>query len=57
MSWKVKDFVESQKFVVFIVILILLNSAVLATEHYNQPDWLTEFQNIGSNNVFFYFYA
>ena len=51
MSWKVKDFVESQKFVVFIVILILLNSAVLATEHYNQPEWLTEFQNI-ANVVF-----
>ena len=56
MSWKVKDLVESQFFVVFIVGLILLNSAVLATEHYNQPEWLTESQNI-ANVVFTILFA
>lgn len=33
------------------MLLILGNSVVLATEHYEQPDWLTETQNIA--NIFF----
>ena len=35
----------------FIIILVFLNTWVLATEHYNQPDWLEQFQEI--TNMFF----
>ena len=35
----------------FIIILVLLNTCVLATEHYNQPEWLEHFQEI--TNMFF----
>ena len=42
MSEKVKVLVESNLFMYIIVTLILLNSLTLATEHYDQPDWLTD---------------
>ena len=35
----------------FIIILVLLNTCVLATEHYRQPTWLDQFQEI--TNLFF----
>jgi hypothetical protein len=28
----------------FIIILVFLNTCVLATEHYRQPEWLDHFQ-------------
>ena len=28
----------------FIIILVFLNTIVLATEHYRQPEWLDHFQ-------------
>ena len=34
-----------------IIVLVFLNSCVLATEHYNQPDWLSRFQE-GANLTF-----
>ena len=35
----------------FIIILVFLNTCVLATEHYGQPEWLDHFQEI--TNLFF----
>ena len=43
--------VKSQAMFWFIIILVFLNTWVLATEHYNQPDWLGQFQEI--TNMFF----
>lgn len=43
--------VKSQAMFWFIIILVLLNTCVLATEHYNQPGWLEHFQEIA--NMFF----
>ena len=43
--------VKSQAMFWFIIILVFLNTWVLATEHYNQPDWLEQFQEI--TNMFF----
>lgn len=38
--------VKSQAFYWLIIILVFLNTGVLATEHYEQPDWLDEFQGM-----------
>lgn len=43
-SEKVRILVESSGVKIFVVLLILLNSIVLATEHYEQPDWLADTQ-------------
>ena len=40
----VKLFVETPGFEIAVVIFIGLNSIVLGTEHYMQPDWLTKVQ-------------
>lgn len=37
--------VKSQAFYWFIIILVFLNTGVLATEHYKQPQWLDDFQS------------
>lgn len=36
--------VKSQAFYWLIIVLVFLNTGVLATEHYHQPRWLDEFQ-------------
>jgi hypothetical protein len=36
--------VKSQAFYWLIIILVFLNTGVLATEHYKQPQWLDDFQ-------------
>lgn len=36
--------VKSQTFYWLIIILVFLNTGVLASEHYNQPHWLDDFQ-------------
>lgn len=36
--------VKSQAFYWLIILLVFLNTGVLATEHYGQPTWLDEFQ-------------
>lgn len=36
--------VKSQAFYWLIIVLVFLNTVVLATEHYNQPHWLDDFQ-------------
>ena len=56
MSDKTKVLIESDKFVGFITTLILLNSLTLATEHYEQADWLTQTQDI-ANIVFTVLFA
>lgn len=38
--------VKSQTFYWLIIVLVFLNTGVLATEHYNQPPWLDHFQGI-----------
>uniref|UniRef100_A0A1Y1M5C5 Voltage-dependent L-type calcium channel subunit alpha n=2 Tax=Photinus pyralis TaxID=7054 RepID=A0A1Y1M5C5_PHOPY len=43
--------VKSQAFYWLIIVLVFLNTLVLATEHYKQPDWLDEFQE--KTNMFF----
>lgn len=43
--------VKSQAFYWLIILLVFLNTGVLATEHYGQPPWLDEFQEY--TNMFF----
>ncbi|KAL9888468.1 muscle calcium channel subunit alpha-1 isoform X1 [Glossina fuscipes] len=43
--------VKSQAFYWLIIILVFLNTGVLATEHHGQPVWLDEFQEY--TNIFF----
>ncbi|XP_043196531.1 muscle calcium channel subunit alpha-1-like [Amphibalanus amphitrite] len=43
--------VKSQAFYWLIIILVFLNTGVLATEHYHQPPWLDHFQEV--TNLFF----
>ncbi|XP_071569183.1 ca[2+]-channel protein alpha[[1]] subunit D isoform X5 [Temnothorax nylanderi] len=43
--------VKSQVFYWLIIVLVFLNTGVLATEHYGQPDWMEHFQEI--TNMFF----
>ncbi|XP_064107830.1 muscle calcium channel subunit alpha-1-like isoform X37 [Macrobrachium nipponense] len=43
--------VKSQAFYWLIIVLVFLNTAVLASEHYRQPDWLSKFQDY--TNLFF----
>jgi len=42
--------VKSQAFYWMVIILVLLNTAVLATEYYGQPAWLTHTQGIKIKN-------
>ncbi|KAL0102109.1 hypothetical protein PUN28_018567 [Cardiocondyla obscurior] len=43
--------VKSQVFYWLIIVLVFLNTGVLATEHYHQPTWLDKFQEV--TNMFF----
>lgn len=43
--------VKSQAFYWLIIVLVFLNTGVLATEHYQQPPWLDDFQEW--TNMFF----
>ncbi|KAM7341447.1 ca[2+]-channel protein alpha[[1]] subunit D isoform 4-T4 [Cochliomyia hominivorax] len=43
--------VKSQAFYWLIIVLVFLNTGVLATEHYKQPSWLDQFQEY--TNIFF----
>ncbi|ODM89302.1 Muscle calcium channel subunit alpha-1, partial [Orchesella cincta] len=46
-----RQMIKSQAFYWTIIVLVFLNTVVLATEHYNQPKWLDEFQE--TTNIFF----
>ena len=43
--------VKSQIFYWLIIVLVFLNTGVLATEHYRQPPWLDFFQGILSTII------
>ena len=43
--------VKSQVMFWLIIMLVFLNTCVLATEHYRQPKWLDQFQDV--TNLFF----
>jgi voltage-dependent calcium channel L type alpha-1D len=45
--------VKSQTFYWLIIILVFLNTGVLATEHYNQPIWLDLFQGKDCTRAYF----
>jgi voltage-dependent calcium channel L type alpha-1D len=47
----VNKIATSQTFEIIIMIVILVNSVILGTEHYDQPQWLTDVHNI-SNIIF-----
>ncbi|XP_071784403.1 voltage-dependent L-type calcium channel subunit alpha-1D-like isoform X3 [Asterias amurensis] len=40
--------VKSQAFYWIVIIMVFLNTIILASEHYNQPKWLEGFQDIGN---------
>lgn len=41
---KCRAAVKSVTFYWLVIILVFLNTLTIASEHYNQPDWLTEVQ-------------
>lgn len=43
---KCRAAVKSVTFYWLVIILVFLNTLTIASEHYNQPDWLTEVQGI-----------
>ena len=43
---RIHTMVKSQAFYWIVIILVLLNTAVLASEYYGQPEWLTYTQGI-----------
>lgn len=47
--------VKSQVFYWLIIVLVFLNTGVLATEHYNQPHWLDDFQGTRSSRRYLIF--
>ena len=44
--------VKSQVFYWLIIVLVFLNTGVLATEHYKQPEWLDQFQGTFVNPTY-----
>lgn len=46
--------VKSQTFYLLIIVLVFMNTGVLASEHYNQPHWLDDFQ--GNESISNHFY-
>ncbi|XP_055958149.1 muscle calcium channel subunit alpha-1 [Patella vulgata] len=46
-----RKIVKSQAFYWIVIVLVFLNTCVLTSEHYRQPEWLDSFQSIA--NLFF----
>lgn len=44
-----RKIVKSQAFYWIIIILVFLNTCVLTSEHYGQPNWLNEFQAVANS--------
>eukprot|EP00057_Strongylocentrotus_purpuratus_P015657 XP_011670131.1 PREDICTED: voltage dependent calcium channel L-type isoform X4 [Strongylocentrotus purpuratus] len=40
--------VKSQAFYWIVIIMVFFNTVILASEHYSQPAWLTDFQDFGN---------
>ena len=47
--------VKSQTFYWMVIVLVLMNTAVLASEYYDQPEWLTYTQGSLERIAFFSF--
>ncbi|KAE8623232.1 hypothetical protein XENTR_v10005548 [Xenopus tropicalis] len=45
---KCRDLVKSRFFYWFVILIILFNTITIATEHHNQPEWLTKAQDIAN---------
>ncbi|XP_068609187.1 voltage-dependent L-type calcium channel subunit alpha-1D [Brachionichthys hirsutus] len=45
---KCRATVKSVMFYWLVIVLVFLNTLTIASEHYNQPDWLTEVQDIAN---------
>lgn len=41
--FRVRHMVKSQFFYWFVIVLVFLNTVTVASEHYGQPQWLTDF--------------
>lgn len=41
--FRIRHMVKSQWFYWFVIVLVFLNTATVASEHYGQPQWLTDF--------------
>ena len=46
MKIRVRRLVKHEAFFWVVVVVVLLNTVSLATKHYDQPVWLTEFQGL-----------
>ncbi|CAF3545985.1 unnamed protein product [Rotaria sp. Silwood1] len=53
---RIHAIVKSQAFYWIVILLVLMNTVVLATEYYGQPDWLTQTQEI-ANRLFVYLFS
>ena len=42
----IRGIVKRQSFYWFVIILVFLNTCCVAVEHYDQPEWLSEFLEI-----------
>ena len=42
----IRGVVKRQSFYWFVIILVFFNTCCVAVEHYDQPDWLSEFLEI-----------
>ena len=41
--FRIRHMVKSQWFYWFVIVLVFLNTVTVASEHYGQPQWLTDF--------------
>lgn len=41
--FRIRHMVKSQCFYWFVIVLVFLNTVTVASEHYKQPQWLTDF--------------
>ncbi|CAF3533579.1 unnamed protein product [Rotaria sp. Silwood1] len=53
---RIHRMVKSQTFYWIVIVLVLMNTAVLASEYYGQPEWLTYTQEI-ANRLFVYLFS
>lgn len=41
--FRIRHMVKTQWFYWFVIVLVFLNTVTVASEHYGQPQWLTDF--------------
>ena len=44
---------KSVTFYWLVIVLVFLNTLTISSEHYNQPDWLTQIQGISRSHSLF----